>query len=125
VTTPEPSRYEVPRYRDAERFPDEPALAGQWTVHDYTLAYALGLESNHQAAEQVARRLDAGHPEVASRVRFEPEHGCFFAHTTSEQDLETLVDVIAELVSEHHRDAIPGDIGFSPAYLRRWDPRTA
>lgn len=114
--------YQLPWYCDQERFPEDPDMWGGYTAQDYTLAYALDLEHNRQADELVAAAVAERDPQLADRVRFDSERGCFFAYTDTEDEMRRLVAVVAALVAERNPAAIPGDITTSPAFIRRWDP---
>lgn len=99
-----------------------------WTLQDYTLAGALGVESNYDAEALVAERLaqldtddhaalgvDEG---LAGRVRFDSEYGCFFAHADGRADLDAVAKLIAAMVAAGaHPSATPGGITDSPAYV--------
>lgn len=113
--------YELPWYENRARFPDLPELFAGFTAQDYTLAYALGVPDNYAAEMVVSTHLHEHHPDLATRVRFESEMGCFFAYTDTEGDMLSLVACVAGLVSRTHPSAHPGSILDSPAAIRRWE----
>jgi hypothetical protein len=113
--------YPLPWYDDRDKFSEPPGDTWRFTAQDYTLAYALDVPTNYEAEALVRDALTAAHPEVAARVTFDSEAGCFFAYTDTVADMEVLVAVVAELVDGHHPDAVPGGIFDSPAAIRPWD----
>ena len=116
----QPSGYPLPWYKDEDEFPEDPDMWRGWTAQDYTLAYALGVEDNHQANDLVEAALVEIDPALCARVRFDSEAGCFFAHTDTQDDMVALAAVVAGMVAATHPSAIPGDITTSPAFIGRW-----
>ena len=113
--------YRLPFYDDRDCFDDPPDGVWRFTAQDYTLAYALDVDSNCEAEELVRAALDASRPDVVARVTFTSERGCFFAHTDSLADMEVLVSVVAEMVNAAHPAAVTGSLLDSPAAVRPWD----
>lgn len=115
--------YQLPWHDDREReYYDPTDLPGLFYVaQDYTLAYALDLQDNRLAEEMVARSVQATDPELATRIRWDSEMGCFFAYTATVDDMESLAKVVSMLVAARHPDAVPGSILDSPAFVRNWD----
>ncbi len=78
--------------------PDETDGPGErlWTVVDYDLAEALGvdcLEAQEEVRVELARRDLA----MADRVAYDSEGGCFFAYCEIETDALAVADVVAAL----------------------------
>lgn len=111
-------RYQIPWYNDA-------TIGGsgdQWTLQDYTLCHALDRDTNRAAEADVIDHITSCAPELAARVRFDSEMGCFFAYTDSEADAQALAAHIANMVAAGpYPNAVPGDMGASPAYIRVGD----
>lgn len=111
------TRYEVPWYHDIERLGDD-SDPNAWTIQDYTLARALGVDNNYEAEKLVADELQRTDQSLAERITFDSEHGCFFAYATSEGDITELARIINALVAAGGFEGKPGTILDSPAFLR-------
>lgn len=122
--TPSTSGYELPWYCDRETFPDDETMWKGFTAQDYTLAYALGVDHNRQAEELVQAQLQVSAPELVSRVEFDSEMGCFFAYTKTSEDMVALAGVVASMVAQINPAAVPGDMSFSPAFIRTWNTQS-
>ena len=109
--------YELPWYADRDVLDGTAELSDGYTAQDYTLAYALGVPHNRSAEQVVYNAVTRHCPNLAQRVRFESEMGCFFAHTETRSDIETLARIVAELVAERNPGMTAGTIRESPAYL--------
>jgi hypothetical protein len=121
---PTPPQYPLPWYRDQDRFPEDPDMWNGWSAQDYTLSYALGVSDNVEAERVVVTELERSAPELLGRLSFDSERGCFFAHSSNEEDMVALVAVVADLVATTHPASIPGRFEDSPTYIRRWDSLT-
>jgi hypothetical protein len=113
--------YALPWYQDQVEFPDDPDMWLGFTAQDYTLAYALDVEHNVDAQDLVEAAVRASDPALAERITWDSEMGCFFAYTHERSDMEQLVAAVAELVEQRNKDATPGTIADSPAFIRYWD----
>jgi hypothetical protein len=120
--------YQLPWYRDSDRFEDDPEMWRGYTAQDYTLAYALDADDNVEAQQRVVDAVVSVNPELAERVTFDSERGCFFAYTDTEADMRALVAVIADLVAAVAPHAVPGKITDSPVYVElnswHWGPQS-
>lgn len=113
--------YQLGWYRDVDIDPELADGDWGWTAQDYTLAYALGVDSNLEAQQMVIDELTSAANPLLERIGFDSERGCFFAYAATEADMAALVEFIAGMVARRHPAAIPGTITDSPAYLRRFD----
>lgn len=86
--------YTLTPFHDSELGDDMP---DQWTLMDYTLAQSLDVPTNYSAERLVAALLP---DELAGRVRFASEAGCFFAHADTRTDLDAVAALIADLVAQ-------------------------
>lgn len=113
--------YALPWYDDRDLLDLDPGQSSSFTAQDYTLAYALGVDENHRAEHIVRRAMELRYPSVAERITWDSELGCFFAHTSTRDDMQVLVKVVADLVSDVNPNAVPGSLMDSPAALRQWN----
>jgi len=112
-----PSNY-TPNPKIMGCFPAPSIGDTHFTIMDYTLGEHLGVEDgNYGAQEHIRRTLQDKEPELAERITFDSEYGCFFAYAKTREDVDALLDIVDEEIRKANPNATPGNITDSPAFF--------